>query len=187
MDIYWLGGSAARLETEQGTVVLDSPGSTDAVIAAVSRPEAAGEAGEAFRIAGPGEYEIEGIFVVGMANPGDQDPPSVSYCVSAEGLNVCHLGSMRQLPDQAELERFGPVDVVLVAVGEGGLSPTDAGEVVGLLEPSLVVPLPLDGDVLSRFTKEMGADDVESEPFLRALSHRLPDEPRVHVLEQRSG
>jgi len=146
-------------------------------------------------IEGPGEYEIGGVFVIGVAtfDPKAEHPRrNVVYVLDYENLTVAHLGDLDHVPNQSMIDALGPVDVALVPVGGGsGLNSSQAAEVVSLLEPSIVVPMhyrtdalrELELDPVDRFLKEMGINTIQQEPMLRVVSSALPEQTQVVILD----
>ena len=211
MEITWYGHSCFRL-TERGmaTVVTDpfdaetvgyEPLKLKADIVTVSH-EAAGHnhlnavKGYSHAITGPGEFEIGGVFITGVQTDGQgkkaaDKPRNTLYVFDYDGLTVAHLGDLRTVPTQAEIEALGNVNVALVPVGGGGgLNAAKAAEIVSLLEPNIVIPMhyhtpavkvPL--DMLDKFLKEMGLHEADSVPMLKVTRSGLPDETRVVVLD----
>ena len=81
--------------------------------------------------------------------------------------------------------------MALVPVGAGGgLSAAKAAEVVGVLEPNIIIPMrystpdsKLDLEPLEKFIKEMGLGTVEAEASIKVTKSSLPEEARVVVLD----
>jgi L-ascorbate metabolism protein UlaG (beta-lactamase superfamily) len=217
MEITWYGHSCFRL-TERGmaTVVCDpydhnaigyGPLKLKAEIVTSSH-DAPGHnnldavKGVTHPITGPGEFEIGGVFITGVQTdgPGKKSKDVVRntlYVFDYDGITVAHLGDLRTVPTQAEVEALGTVNVALVPVGGGGsLNAAKAAEVVSLLEPNLVIPMhyatpdvkKVQLDSLNKFIKEMGlnADAVQKQPALKVTRSSLPDETHVIVLEYQS-
>ncbi|MCC6798701.1 MAG: MBL fold metallo-hydrolase [Anaerolineae bacterium] len=209
MEITWYGHSCFRI-TERGraTVVTDPFGEhlgyevprlkTD--IAAISHRAPGHAALDTLRevqyvIDGPGEYEIGGVFVIGVAtyNPDTPDPrQNVVYVFDFDSLTVAHLGDLDHVPPQSLIDQLGHVNVALVPVGGGGsLSSGQAAEVVSLLEPAIVIPMHFQTphlagaqlDTVDRFLKEMGVSSIETVPFLRLSAGGLPEQTQVVVLD----
>lgn len=212
MEITWYGHSCFRL-TERGlaTVVTDpfdhsvvgyEPLKLKADIVTISHDApghnfAAAVKGAQHVLRGPGEYEIGGVFITAVqtdapASKKKEAPPrNTLYVFDYEGLTVAHLGDLRVVPSQAEIEALGTVHIALVPVGGGGgLNAAKAAEVVSLLEPSIVIPmhyatpackLPLES--LNKFMKEMGLGAPEKQPLLKISASGLPEETRVVVLD----
>jgi L-ascorbate metabolism protein UlaG (beta-lactamase superfamily) len=148
-------------------------------------------------LTGPGEYEIGGVFITGVQTNGEKmrapdEPRNTLYVFDYDGVTVAHLGDLRRVPSQGEIEALGNVKVALVPVGGGGgLSPTKAVEVVSLLEPEIVIPmhfytpgLKLKLSPVTRFLKEMGTGDAVEQPSLKITRSSGFEETRVVVLTQ---
>ena len=149
-------------------------------------------------IEGPGEFEIGGVFITGVqTESGSGRKKSANgtqntlYLFDYEGLTIAHLGDLRVVPTQTEIEALGTVNVALVPVGGGGgLNAAKAAEVISLLEPNLVIPMhystpaaKLSLDSLNKFLKEMGLAKQASQPSLKVSRSGLPDETHVVVLD----
>src|SRR5579859_3820353 len=159
MEISWYGHSCFRLaDRGKATIVTDPYDETigydvpklKADVATISHDAPGHSSVDSVKniqrvINGPGEYEIGGVFILGAAMHNlEADPPkrNVSYKFDFDGLSIVHLGDLDHVPAQATVELMGNVDVALVPVGGGGgLNATQAAEVIGLLEPSIVVPM----------------------------------------------
>ncbi len=210
MEIEWYGQTCFRL-SEQGmaTVVTDPyppevglsfpRAPVDVVTISLDDPACGYVEGlEQPRklFAGPGEYEIGGVFITGIATlmdggrSADQRQNTV-FTFDYDGSVICHLGYLSQVPTQSQVEDLGAVDVLLTPVGgEGSLSPSQASEVISLFEPAIVVPmlydipgLQMELGTLSRFLKEMAAEETEAEKRLRVSRSSLHEGTHVVVLE----
>jgi L-ascorbate metabolism protein UlaG (beta-lactamase superfamily) len=210
MEINWYGLSCFRLfERGLATVVTDpydhrvagfEPLKVRGDIVTISHDApghnfASGVKGRSHTLTGPGEYEIGGVFITGVQTNGNKkssdDPPNTLYTFDYQGVTVAHLGDLRRVPTQAEIEALGNIHVALVPVGGGGgLSAAKAVEVISLLEPGIVIPMhysipgcSLKLSKLDRFLKEMGLGDVPLQPSLKITGTSIPEETRVVVLE----
>jgi len=147
-------------------------------------------------INGPGEYEIGGVFITGVQTNGEgkravDEPRNTLYVFDYNGVTVAHLGDLRRVPSQTEIEALGNVRVALVPVGGGGgLTPAKAVEVVSLLEPGIVIPMHFGTSAsqiklapVSKFLKELGLGKVETQDSLKITQATLPEETRVVVLK----
>jgi L-ascorbate metabolism protein UlaG (beta-lactamase superfamily) len=211
MEITWFGLSCFRLtERNLATVVTDPYDSQvagyeslklRADIVTVSH-DAPGHSftqavkGYSHLINTPGEFEIGDVFITGIQTNGygkhDTDEPrNTLYVFDYEGVTVAHLGDLRRVPGQTEIEALGTVHVVLVPVGGGGgLNAAKAAEVVSLLEPGFVIPMHYSTAScnfklapLSKFLKEMGLGTIKPQPSLKVTRSMIPEETRVVVLE----
>src|SRR5512139_3002680 len=210
MEITWYGLSCFRLtERNLATVVTDpfdsqvagyEPLKLKADIVTVSH-DAPGHnyvsavKGHSHLINTPGEFEIGGVFITGIQTDGygknkSDEPRNTLYVFDFEGVTVAHLGDLRRVPSQQEIEALGTVHIALVPVGGGGgLNAAKAAEVISLLEPGFVIPMHygttscnLKLSSLSKFLKEMGLGDIEPQPSLKVTKSIIPDETRVVVL-----
>ena len=180
-----VGYTALKLKADIVTVSHDAPGHSFV----------AGVKGYTRLITGPGEFEIGGVFITGVQTNGSgkrsaDEPRNTLYVFDYEGVTVAHLGDLRRVPSQAEIEALGTVHVALVPVGGGGgLTAAKAAEVVSLLEPGYVIPMhygtpasALKLAPLSRYLKEMGLGNIEAQPSLKVTRSTVPEETRVAVL-----
>jgi L-ascorbate metabolism protein UlaG (beta-lactamase superfamily) len=119
-----------------------------------------------------------------------EEPRNTLYVFDYEGVTVAHLGDIRRVPSQTEVEALGTVHVALVPVGGGGgLNASKAAEVVSLLEPGIVIPMHYHTPAsqvklapLSKFLKEMGLSEVQAVDSIKLTRSSVPDETRVVVL-----
>jgi L-ascorbate metabolism protein UlaG (beta-lactamase superfamily) len=140
---------------------------------------------------GPGEYEMGGVFITGIATFDEaKQSRNVLYVFDFNGLTVAHLGDMQQVPTQKQIEALEQVNILLVPVGAGrSLNAAQAAELVSMLEPNIVVPmhyklpgLNLDLETVDRFLKEMGVTDVKEETSLKVTISGLPEETETVIL-----
>lgn len=214
MEISWYGHSCFRI-TERGlaTVVTDpydhrqvgyDPLKLKADIVTISHNSPghnnlAAIKGDPYRITGPGEFEVGGVFITGVATNGHRNPDeprNTLYMIDYNGITIVHLGDMNRVPTQTEVEALGNVHIALVPVGSsGGLNAAKAVEVISVFEPNIVIPMhyATEGatvklEPLNRFLKEMGQTEVKPQPSLKITSvSGLPEETQVVVLDyQRS-
>ncbi|MEM7128091.1 MAG: MBL fold metallo-hydrolase [Chloroflexota bacterium] len=159
--------------------------------------------GEPMFFNGPGEYETHNVFISGMSTyqklPGSEEiERNTSFFFEMGDFIVGHLGALGEVPKQSQIEslKISEVDILLVPVGGGSmLDPTHAVEIVGMLEPKLVVPMLYSQDGFSaswvqtlepvdKFLKELGFSEPESQTTLKVSKSGLPDETQVVLLEK---
>jgi L-ascorbate metabolism protein UlaG (beta-lactamase superfamily) len=210
MEITWYGLSCFRL-TERGlaTVVTDpydahvagySPLKLRADIVTISHDApghncVSGVKGISHVLDTPGEFEIGNVFITGVQTNGhkrsEEEPRNTLYVFDYEGVTVAHLGDLRRVPTQTEVEALGSVHVALVPVGGGGgLNASKAAEVISLLEPGYVIPMHFGTPAslvklapLSKFLKEMGLGDLDPQPSLKVTRSTVPEDTKVILLE----
>jgi L-ascorbate metabolism protein UlaG (beta-lactamase superfamily) len=192
-DSKSIGYDSLKVKSDIVTVSHDAPGhsNTDAV------------KGTSHVIDGAGEFEIGGVFITGVQTDGSGSGKKRSkkeneasgrntiYVFDYDGITVAHLGDLKEVPTQSEIELLGTINVALVPVGGGGgLNAAKAAEVISLIEPNLVIPMhystpaaKVSLDSLNKFIKEMGLSQPESQPSLKVTRSGLPNETHVVVLD----
>ena len=109
-----------------------------------------------------------------------------------DNIVLCHLGDLKHVPTQNQVEDMGNIDVLLVPVGGGknALSAAEAAEVISLIEPYIVIPmhyrlpnLTVKLDPVDRFLKEMGITKAETVTSLKLTKTGLPEETQVVMME----
>lgn len=206
MEITWYGHSCFRI-TERGmaNVVTDpydhtavgySELSLRADIVTISHKAPGHDnfkvvKGAKWQIDGPGEYEIGGVFLTAVPTGKNNGERNMVFVFDYDGVNVAHLGDLKDVPSRKEVDAFGSVDVLLVPVGSGNaLNAAKAAEVVNLIEPGIVIPMhyktpgtKLDLTPLNAFLKQMGlSEDTEIEESIKLSKRDIPEETRVVVL-----
>ncbi|MSQ42157.1 MAG: Zn-dependent hydrolase [Dehalococcoidia bacterium] len=212
VDISWLGHACIRLRTLQTSVVMDpcdrssgfDMGRPNADVVTVSHPDPAhafvrGVRGEPFMIDGPGEYEIKGVQLTGIATyltpPAEGRAPqrNTAYLLEAEELRLVHLGGLGAPLTAGQSELLANIDILVLPIGgDGALTPEQAARTVRALEPAVVIPVhfpwpkgPRDDGPLKQFITNMG---VEPEPAAARLSiqrRALTEMLRLVLLEPR--
>ena len=209
MEISWLGHSCFRIKGSHATVITDpyspsvgySLGKPTARIVTVSHQHPGhsyvqGIGGEPRQVTGPGEYEISGVLITGVATFHDNEGgrkrgKNTVYLIEVDEVSVCHLGDLGHVLTAEQVEEIGNVDVLLLPVG--GVSTINApiaAEVVRQLEPKVVVPMHYKTPALSwelepveRFLKEIGVKEVISQPKLSCTKSNLPATTQVFLLD----
>ncbi len=205
MDVTWLGGSCVRLHAGGVSVLTDPfdlhfPGGTlSADVVTLSLREARDRlllaAGSYRLVEGPGEYEIKGVPVTGVATrrqpAAGQDALARNfvYSIQLDGVTACHLGRLNRPPSAQEVQEMGAPDVLFVPLGEPlGLSVPHAVAVASQLEAKLLVPMLLGGPddraALERFCRELASDPSNTEARLSVTASGLPATARVVVLAE---
>lgn len=215
MEITWYGHSCFRLRDRDATVVTDPFDKSlgyelprvraDIVTVSHDHPHhnyAKAIRGEFKIVDGPGEYEIKSVFITGIAthpsrrrrkdgDSGDgHNERNIIFVFEFDGLTLCHLGDLAQVPTQTQVEALSNVDVLMVPVGGGSsLNAAQAAEIISLIEPYIVIPMhyktsaiALKLDKVDKFLKEMGTPRIEPVDVLRVTRSNLPQETQVVVL-----
>ena len=209
MEITWLGHSSLKLRTQDATLITDpyarsvgfAMGRHRADIVTISNdhPHHSHRAaldGTPRFIAGPGEYEIADFYITGMgtrlnSEEGERGINTV-FTFQAEGLILCHLGDLGEMPSPRQVRELNQTDVLFVPAG--GACTIAAGkvaELVNMIEPRIVVPLHYrtDGvavelDSLDEFLAELGVSEFDPQAKLTVSSTSLPRDLQLAVLQR---
>ncbi len=214
MEITYFGHSCFKLKTKDVTLVIDP---FDPAKMGVKLPKLEADAvlithdhldhnfkdgvtGYRLVIDGPGEYELGGVTIFGIATKhddkdGKERGANTMYYIETAGESVLHCGDLGHLLDEPALEKFGQVTALLIPVG--GVYTLDAekaSKVISSIEPSYVVPMHYkmagsklqDIDTLEKFLDEMGIENgnVKKSATLRISEADNENETQVIVLEQ---
>jgi len=215
MDITWYGLSCFRIREGGVTIICDPYDRTvgltlpkpRADIVTVSHNQPGHNAidrvlGEPRLLQGPGEYEMQNIFITGATtyhrkNSRHATERNVMFFFDFGDLVVGHLGDLGEVPSQSEIEELnlGEVHVLLVPVGGGStLDPTHALEVISAFEPKIVIPMHYRHpglteelgeslDPLEKFMKEFGSGSPDPQEMAKITKSGLPEETQLVVLK----
>ena len=207
MDLAFLGHSSFRLHAD-GMVVITDPFPESLGLRMETRPAAVVTVsnthpnhsaadlvyGEARVFSAPGEYEYNGIVVRGVMTPLASWLPheqrNVAYTIEIDGVNICHLGDLKQPLTTRQVDELKPVDVALVpAGGHCAISLDQALQTVQDLDPRIVIPMhfahgqsgvELDGP--EGFLRRLGQDELQPQPRLVVSTGNLPADLRVNLM-----
>ena len=208
-EIKWFGHACFRLRARDATILTDPvPRSFGykidkqrADIVTLSHDDPGHTAMELFSnspklVNGPGEYEMNDVFITGIRTyhderKGAERGRNTAYLFQLEDVIVCHLGDLGHALTEEQVETLSSVDVLIVPVGGGTvLDAARAVEVVGQLEPKMVIPMQYQTavgdrgrDPLERFLKEMGVAEVAPRDKLVVRASDLRETTEVVVLD----
>jgi len=164
MKVKWLGHACFLLTADDGTRVITDPYTPGAFGCDYGAPAEMAEIvtvshehgdhnnvgavkGNPEVVRGTGVHKAKGIEFKGVPTSHDdasgaQRGPNTVYCLSLDGVRVCHLGDLgHKLSDKAVAD-IGAVDVLLVPVGGNFTVDADvANRVVDSLRPKIVIPM----------------------------------------------
>lgn len=211
MEISFVGHSSFRLKGKTATVVTDPyglpagkfPKDISADIVTISHQhddhnvidniKSPIPGGSVFKIEYPGEYEVKGVSVIGVASwhdevQGEKRGKNTMYVIEMDGLRIAHLGDLGEKLTAEQLEEIGSVDVLMVPVG--GVYTIDAkvaAEVVKQIDPWVAIPMHFADDALDQtvfselgnvteFLKIMDKTNVEPVAKYSIFADKLPTE-----------
>ncbi|MBM3167467.1 MAG: MBL fold metallo-hydrolase [Chloroflexi bacterium] len=163
MKLKWLGHACFLITSDSGLRIITDPytvgggvgyspvkESADIVTASHGHAdhnnvEAVGGSPEV--VTGAGVREVKGIKIKGVDTHHDESAgkargDNVVFCLSVDGVKVCHLGDLGHRLSSQQVADIGAVDVLLVPVG--GFFTVDAAvasQVCDDLKPKVIVPM----------------------------------------------
>jgi len=199
MEITWLGHSCFLIRGKDKTIITDPchpdlgyrSGEPEADIVTVSHSHRGhsyveGVANDPRQIRTPGEYEIGGTLVTGIASFHDNKKGEVRgkntiYVIEMDGITLCHLGDLGHPVDSRLIEEIGDIGILFLPVGEASTIPIDtAMEIIRQLEPPIVIPMhykteAFTGDLspVNKFLDTMRIKDLEAKPKLSITASSL--------------
>lgn len=209
MEINYYGHACFRLKDRDLTVVCDpydkSIGLTlpklKADVVTISHDAPGHSCADAVKdwrkvFSGPGEYEMEGVFITGVRTFHGKDSagfaePNTVFMFEFSDLTICHLGDLGHVLTESQVEALPGIDVLLIPVGgRYTLDASQAAEVISIIEPAIVVPMhyrlpgtPEHLEPIDRFLKEMGVPATEPVSVLKLAKGQLPEETQVVVMD----
>lgn len=154
MELQYHGANCVRVVTKKAILVIDD-NLAELGLKSVTKPDnvtlrtAAGLKTPVGRLLleEPGEYEVADISVQGIAARGHMDEESgqeaTMYKIVFDDIRLVVTGHIYPELNEAQLERLGTVDVLMVPVGGSGytLDPAGALQVIRKMTPKLVIPV----------------------------------------------
>lgn len=150
MTLNWYGEGCFRLESRGITVAIDpfesglgltAPRFAASIIldtrAPIIKPYVSQKASTVHAVGGPGEYEIQGIVIHGVA-VGE----TIAYTVATEDLTIAFLGGLASADiDASALELLRTANIACIPVGGAPhLDAAAAATLIKKLEPKIVIP-----------------------------------------------
>ena len=203
MEIRWLGNFTFEVRSSVGVVIVDYEGKLptstkvkDAnTVFVYSSDDDEDHVSNDFQVlTGPGEYEIGGLSIRGVATPADD--PAISkkintvYIVDADGLQVAALGNPGSQPSAQSVQQISKVDVLIINTESQGLEPDELSNAIRNLEPKIVVPSGYDSQLgkpsteMQRLLTELGVKEFEPTARVTVTKSGLPDERTIMVPKQ---
>lgn len=201
MNITWHGQSCFKIAAQKSkdgavNILIDlfskeiglRPPKSDCDISISTSNSAPKDASSgSFVIDGPGEYDVKGVSVSGIANK-----ENTIYVIEAEDIKICHLGILAQNElSSTQLDEIGDVDVLMLPVGDSNaIDAKGAIKIMSQIEPKITIPMyyklpglkeKLDG--VDVFLKALGIKSLASQPKLSIKKKDISvEEAKIVVL-----
>ena len=130
MQIDWKGADKIEIKTKGATI------STGAKIK-INEVE----------LLGPGEYEIAGVEIFGIAND--------IYLFKVEDINIGYFNSINRALSADEIKELSDISIAIIPIGgKGVIDENKAVDIIKAIEPTIVIPIESAG--LDKFCKIIG-------------------------------
>lgn len=207
MDIQFFGGNCVVLSNKQVRIVVDDNLADLGGKAVVKEGDTVlftGSHGQPAKpakiiIDQPGEYEVQGVTINGVAARGHMDEgdqkTATMYKIISDDISVLVVGHIYPELNEAQLETIGMVDVMIVPLGGHGytLDATGALALIKEMEPKLVIPthyadpelqFPVPQSDLTEALKNLAMEPKETASKLRIRPADLTDVTQLILLEK---
>jgi L-ascorbate metabolism protein UlaG (beta-lactamase superfamily) len=207
MEIQFRGANCIVLNTKDARLVVDD-NLADLGAKSVTKPNdialftgAHADPAQAAKliIDQPGEYEVSGVSIYGIAARGHMDEEkqktATMYKILLDDVRVLVTGHIYPELNDAQLEAIGMVDIMLVPVGGNGytLDGIGAMKLIKKIEPKLIIPthfddptlnFPVPQQPLERVLQALAMEVKETLPSLKLKSHEFGDTMQLLLLER---
>lgn len=219
MEVTYLGHSCFRIKGKKNIVVTDPYEdyvgfemprvSADIVTVShhhqdhnnISAVKGTTKRKEPFIVDGPGEYEISGISIFGIASfhdssRGTKRGENTIYLITIDNLRLAHLGDLGHKLTEAELEELNGVDILFIPIGGTyTIDDNEAIEVIGQIEPQIIIPMHFKTPdmkpdfgieiTVDDFLKAIGEETNKAKDKLVISKDKLPEEREIVVLKRK--
>lgn len=205
MEIEFLGANCLKISTKKATAFIDPivPGqkvnTSKAKFVAITNQELLKYKNGNFVIETPGEYEISGLSMRGIAAQAHMDKEgtknAVIYKVIHDNISVLVVGHIMPKLTDEQLETIGTVDILAIPVGGNGytIDATGAAQLTRKIEPKIVVPThyaikgvkyEVPQAEISGFLEEVAITSEEQDKIKIGKNAVLPEQLKVIVLKK---
>jgi len=147
----------------------------------------------------PGEYEVAGISIYGMAARGHMDidelKTATMYKLLLDDTSILIVGHIYPELSDSQLEAIGMVDIMLVPVGGNGYTLDGLGalKLIKKIDPKVIVPthyddsslhFPVPQQSLDQALKSLAMEPKEKLTKLKLKGNELGDATQLIVLER---
>ncbi|MBI2635013.1 MAG: MBL fold metallo-hydrolase [Parcubacteria group bacterium] len=149
----------------------------------------------AFIIESPGEYEVKGANILGIADPAAAGQANIIYSIEMDEIKIAHLGFANKKFNSEKLAELDDPDIVLAPVGGGDILDAEgAMNVINQLEPSIAIPMLYDikglktkKAPLSMFLKESEAKESPQPKLIIKKKDLVEEETKIIILSPYGG
>lgn len=207
MDVQFYGANCLVFGSKQARLVIDDnltelggkSVSREGDVAIFTTGKVTSPTGAKLVIDQPGEYEVSGVSIYGIAARSHMDEEgkrsATMYKLVLEDTSVLVTGHVYPELTDAQLEAIGMVDVMFVPIGGNGYTLDGVGalKLIKKVEPKLVVPthfddtslkFPVPQQELSQGLKALAMEPKETVTKLKLKGSELGDVMQLIVFEK---
>ncbi len=206
MELTYYGANCVRLAAKKAQIVVDDnlkalglKDVTKPTDISLRTSQSFAEHEAAFRAEMPGEYEVSGVVIRGIAARAHMDEEgkhsATIYTIQADDTKVVVLGHIFPELTEDQLESIGIVDVAIVPVGGMGYTLDGIGalNVIKQIEPKVVIPTHYSDKAISYevpqaaladAVKSLGMEVSETLGKYKIKPSELSDSTKLIVLER---
>jgi L-ascorbate metabolism protein UlaG (beta-lactamase superfamily) len=207
MEITYYGANCIKIARKKVVIVIDDNLSSlglkspfkDPTIRIYSQKRFVDEKAEGFIIDGPGEYEIAGVSILGLANRAftdhEAEKNATIFRLSLAGYMIGITGHIHPQLSDEQLEKLGTIDILIIPVGDGGytIDAKSASSLVRAIEPKVIIPThyadtginyEIAQNDLDEFIQEMGITPEAVEALKISPTTILPEQLSAYQLKR---
>lgn len=208
MEAQFFGANCLRISTKKAQLVVDDnlaelsqKSITKKGDIAIFTVEPKGTLLEGLKLVvdQPGEYEVSGVSLQGIAARAHMDEPgqqsATIFKIIADDINIVVAGHIYPELKDDQLEALGRVDVLFVPIGGNGYTLDGVGalKVIKAIEPKVVVPthydekglnFPVPQQPLAEAVKVLAMEPQETVGKLKVKPSELTDITQLIILEK---
>lgn len=208
MELQYYGGNCVKVSVKKSSVVvddnLDELGlksiTTENDVSLQTTRDIKASKKTRLSINIPGEYEILGVAVEGIAARAHMDEAdkmtATIYKLTMDDVRIAIVGHIYPSLSESQLESLGTIDILIVPVGGNGftLDAEGAMQIIKKIEPKIVVPTnyadpkikyPVPADELEKVVKTLGLEVKETTAKLKIKGIEFDQETaQIVVLER---
>jgi L-ascorbate metabolism protein UlaG (beta-lactamase superfamily) len=153
MELQYYGANCVRITTKQTNLVIDD-NLADLGLKSITKPDdvslftflpPANRPASRLTFSDPGEYEVGGVGIRGIAARSHLDEPgqmtATMYTIDYDDIDVAVLGHIYPDLTENQLEAIGTVDLLILPVGGNGYTMDGIGalKMIKQIEPKVVI------------------------------------------------
>jgi len=206
MELQYFGANCLRLTTKRVNLVIDDNLASLGLKSITKKDDISLRTSDKFKVEQadfmidmPGEYEVSGVVIHGIAARGHMDKEdeknAVIYTLEAGDTKIAILGHIFPELSNDQVEQIGQVDVAVVPVGNSGYTMDGIGalKVIKEIEPRAVIPVHYADKAikyevaqveLAEALKGLAMEPAETVAKYKPVSGELTDATKLIVLER---